>query len=149
MAKFKLGICTRLLTQPKYLLFRVSPPSSLHLRLVLVIAFQIDWQRFRQRQEIDAVLIKRLKSFGGGRVGPVDAEDLDAMAAGRYVEVPIPGHVYQHSNRYVGYKAEGRKYHADRTKVGWVFRALSQHLTTNSNQPSASIGRSILHSLHA
>jgi len=41
-----------------------------------------------------------------------------------------------------------RKYHVDRTDVGWVLSAVSQHLTTNSSQPTASTGRSILQSLH-
>lgn len=73
-----------------YLLFRISPTSSLHLSLILVIALQIYFKRFRQRQEIDSLFIKYLQAFCSGGVRPVNAKDFDAMTAGRYVEVPIP-----------------------------------------------------------
>ena len=49
------------------LLLRVSPSPPLNFRLEVLVTLQINLQRLRDREKIDALLLEPLKSFRSSR----------------------------------------------------------------------------------
>lgn len=62
-----------------YLLLRISPTPPLHLRLILLVTLQVDFQGLRDGVKIDTLLLEPLEPFRGSCFGSIDAEDFDAM----------------------------------------------------------------------
>ena len=72
------------------LLLGLSPSPPLNFRLKVLVTLQIDLQRLRDREEIDALSLEPLESFRSSRFRSVDAEDFDAVAGRCDVKVPVP-----------------------------------------------------------
>lgn len=102
------------------LLLRISSSPPLHLRFILLVALQIDFQRFCDWEKIDTLLFKPLHPFGSSGFGSVDAEDFDAVAGRSDMKIPIP-----------------RTSHIGRLRIQGVIPASSNQLKPNSFSLSA------------
>ena len=73
-----------------FLLHRISPSPPLNFRLEVLVTLQIDLQRLRDREKINALFLEPLESFRSSRFRFIDAEDFDAVAGRCDVKVPVP-----------------------------------------------------------
>lgn len=97
---------------------------SLHLRLVVIVVLQVEWQWLSDREHVEALLLEKLQTGCGSRARLVDTVDGDTVTSGCDVQIPVPTglvsyltliwarkiHTKQNAGRWAGCSASCPRY---------------------------------------